>query len=162
MRHNYLILNGENENELRIKESAELDKGMMTLVFEEVFDRSKIEAAQNDDIALLAAIRTPSFYPARNCAVRLAEAVRTFLQSGGKEPVEMSFDDSEFLSKIRIEREPLLDELDTSVEIDDLLEDEIEDENFLEESDIKSIASPPSALRVADDDDALLAEDEEK
>ncbi len=162
MKHNYVILNGENENELRIKESAELDKGMMTPVFEEVLDRSRIEAAQNDSIALLAAVRTPSFYPAHNCAVRLAEAVRTFLQTGGKEPVEMSFDDSEFLSKIRIEREAVLEDLDTSVEIDDLLEDDIEDESFLEESDIKTIAAPPTALRVADDDDALLTDDEDK
>lgn len=162
MKHSYLIFNGENENELRIKESAELDKGILSPVFEEVLNRMQVEAAQNDEVALLSAIRTPSFYPARNCALRIAEAVRTFFQAGGKEPLEIAFDDIEYLSKIKIEREAIIEDLDAAVEIDDLLEDEIEDDSFLEESDIKTIASPPSALRVADDDDALLSDDEEK
>ncbi len=161
MKYSYIIANGENENELRIKESAELDKGILSPVFEETLNRTQIEAAQNDEVALLSAIRTPSFYPARNCALKLAEAVRTFLQTGGKEPVEIAFDDLDYLSKIKIEREAILDDIDTAVEIDDLLEDDIEDESFLEENDIKTISSPPS-LRVADDDDALLTDDEDK
>jgi len=152
MKQKYLILNGKNENELVIRESAELDKGIVSELFEVTYDRGALKAAcENDRAAILAAIRTPIFYPTALCADRLAEAIADFFAAGGSDTVEVLFDDHEALgarSKAKeIEEEPA-----SETELEMLLGSNPEEENLLEDEDIKEIA-PPAAktLKVADE-----------
>ena len=151
MKHKYLILNGEKENELVIKESAELDKGIFSELFEMTFDKAKIRAAsKKDKTALLSAIRTRIFYPTKMCADRLAEAVAGFYAAGENDSVEISFDDHEALGAEEIAKEEEAPAEES--ELDILLGESSDEEGLLEEEDIKEIAPQAStALKVADE-----------
>ena len=152
MKHKYLILNGKNENELVIKESAELDKGIFSELFEMTFDKAEIRAAcKKDKTALLSAIRTRIFYPTKMCADRLAEAVAGFYAAGENDPVEIAFDDHEALGAVESAKEEEEEPAEES-ELDILLGGGSEEEGLLEEEDIKEIAPQAStALKVADE-----------
>jgi len=153
MKHKYLILNGENENELVIKESAELDKGIFSELFEMTFDKAEIRAAwKNDNTALLSAIRTRIFYPTKMCADRLVEAVAGFYAAGENDPVEISFNDHEALIAAESAKEEEEEAPAEESELDLLLGDSSEEEGVLKEEDIKEIAPQAStALKVADE-----------
>ena len=48
MKQKYVILRSENNTELTIKEYAELDKDVMSLLCEETYDNNRIEAAMKE------------------------------------------------------------------------------------------------------------------
>lgn len=158
MRHKYLISKDENNNKLTIKESAELDKGIFSELFETHYPVAELDAVKTDAAALLSVIRTPCFYPTSLCAEKLADAVQVFLQSDGDDTIEVAFDDMETLVRER-EQTDMADDDDADVEIDDLLDDEIDDDDFLEDDDISISSSSTPSLRVADDDDGLDDDD---
>ncbi len=153
MKQKYTISKGKNENELVIRESAELDKGIVSEIFEMTYDREKIGAAcKKDKAAILSAIKTSIFYPTALCADRLAEAVAGFYAAGGNDPVEVLFDDHETLGAEKKAKEAE-EEPASETELDILLGSSPEEENILEE-DIKEIGpQAPSELKVADDDE---------
>ncbi len=159
MKQKYMIYNGENENELKIKESAELDKGLFSNLLEESYDSELLrEATEQGQAAVIAAIRTRNFFPVSLCAERLADAVMAFYKSGGNEPVEIQFDDLETLTAERAAAEL---EGDSDVELDDLLDnDSDKDDDLLGEDDIKNIASNASTILKVADDDGLGADDD--
>jgi hypothetical protein len=160
MKQKYLILNGKNENELVIRESAELDKGIVSELFEMTYDREALKAAcEKDKSAILSAIRTPIFYPTALCADRLAEAVADFYAAGGSDTVEVSFDDHEALGTKSTVKETE-EEPASETELNMLLGSSPEEENLLEDEDIKEIAPPSSTnLKVADENG--LGEDDQ-
>lgn len=160
MKQKYVITSGENTNELVIQEMAELDKGILSVVFEEVFALNRIrQAVQTDRTTLISAIRTPGFYPIEPCAIKIAEAVEQFVKAGDMETLEVTFDDAEFLLA-EVETPAKTDKED--LEIDDLLEDDVEDDSYIEDEDeIDAISSSSTSLRVADDD-SMGPEDEDQ
>jgi hypothetical protein len=154
MKQKYSISLGENENELVIKESGELDKGIFSTVFEEKFDKAAVQAAcKLDEASLIAALRTPGFYPVSACAETIAKGVMEFFGAGGIETKEVLFNDVSILKDTSAE-EVLSEDDENPVEIDKLLEDEsnIDDENILEENDIKKITPSTPSIKVADDE----------
>jgi hypothetical protein len=160
MKQKYVITNGENKNELLIKEMAELDKGILSVVFEEALDLAQIKAAMKADrAAVVSAIRTPGFYPIDPCATKIAEGVEQFVKAGDMESLEVTFDDAEFLlseleAQAKAEKE--------AVEIEDLLKDDVEDDNYIEdENEIDAISSSSTSLKVADDD-SIAPEDDDQ
>ncbi|MBA4367728.1 MAG: hypothetical protein C0403_08840 [Desulfobacterium sp.] len=161
MKQKYSILLGENENELIIKESGELDKGIFSIVFEEKYNRETIKAAcEKDKATLISTFRTSGFYPVNACAELIADGIRDFFKSDCIETKEISFNDVSMLKDVFIEN--LLDEVDANpVELDKLLEDEtsIEDDSILEDDEINPIASSPSSIKIADDD-GIQADDD--
>ena len=73
MKQKYMISKGKNENELVIKEFAELDKGIVSELFEMAYESDKIKAAhKKGKTAVLAAIRTAIFYPTAMCRETVA------------------------------------------------------------------------------------------
>lgn len=161
MKQKYAIMLGDNENQVMIKEFAELDKGIFSKIFSAKFEREALQAAvKTGKTALIESVRTPSFFPVGLCAEKIADALTGFLQTDGSEPVEILFDDFESLA--REERgEVYSDDDSDSVEIDEILDDEIDDEGYIEDDDIKSISNASTTIRLADDEEGGGAEDEE-
>ncbi len=152
MKQKYLILKNEDKTRLVIREYAELDKEIFSLVCEETFDdkvvKSAIEKGKN---ALIATLRTQNLFPIGIYAEKTAAAVTKIYESDVDQPIELFFDDTDLLTK-NGRKPPVLDDLENeAAEIDGLLDDEdIPEESFDDENDdIKKITSP---LKISNDD----------
>ncbi len=100
MRQRYMILKNEKTGELLIREFAELDKGLFSLLYEESYDENKILAATQDGKeALIKALLTDSFYPPRIYAEPIAAEVAKMYQPDGKPSSELLFDDIDLFQK---------------------------------------------------------------
>ena len=151
MKQKYLILKDEEKTRLVIREYAELDKEIFSLLCEETFDdevvKSAIEKGKN---GLVAALRTQNLFPIGLYAEEIAAAVTKMYESGDDQPVELFFDDTNLLKKDG-KKSPLLDDIENEVvEIEGLLDDEdISESDFDDENDNIKKASP---LKISDDD----------
>lgn len=151
MKQKYLILKDEEKTRLVIREYAELDKEIFSLLCEETFDdevvKSAIEKGKN---GLIAALRTQNLFPIGLYAEEIAAAVTKMYESGDDQPVELFFDDTNLLKKDG-KKSPLLDDIENEVvEIEGLLDDEdISESDFDDENDDIKKASP---LKISDDD----------
>lgn len=161
MKQKYSILLGENENEILIRESGELDKGVFSTIFEQKYSKEAIQAAcEKEDTFLISSIRTQGFYPVNACAELIAKGIKNFLGSGCNETIEISFNDISILKDTFAE--DILDEEDANpVELDTLLEDEsnIEDDTILGDDDIDTISPSTPSIKIADDD-GIQADDD--
>ncbi len=164
MKQRYDIFKNETDNQLTIKEYAELDKVTYSLLCEQKFDMDALKKAmEKGKDALVSAIRTENMYPPARFAEKIAESVTELVKSVDKESIEIYFDDAVFLSREKEAEEAEESKEDEEVEeteaesgdIDELLDDSIEDE--FEDDD--KISNLNSSLRVADDD-SLDIEDE--
>ncbi|MDA3895331.1 MAG: hypothetical protein PF482_04170 [Desulfobacteraceae bacterium] len=124
MKQKYSIFKDNESSILTIKEFAELDKGMYSLIFEETYENAMIEAAIEDGKdALISAIRTPNLYPIAEYAEKIADTIiEYFEKTPAEEPVELVFNDIKLMQKEKKETPETEDE--KSVEIDDLLDDD--------------------------------------
>jgi len=152
MKQKYLILKTEEKTGLVIREYAELDKEIFSLLCEETFDDEVVNSAiEKGNNALIATLRTQNLFPIGIYAKEIAAAVTKMYESGDDQPVELFFDDTDLLIKDK-RRTPVLDDLEEDdAEIDGLLDDEdIPETGFDDEdNDIKKITSP---LKISDDD----------
>ena len=158
MKQKYLILENEDQSQLIIREFAELDKDAMSLLCEETYDNKTIKSAiKKDRDSLVGALRTPNMYPAGIYADKIAESVIALYESGGQEPVEVFFDDFEFVSSTRKKaaKEAAAEAKDESSDIEELIEDEF-DEEFEEKPTLSSVNS---TLKVDESDVNDLEED---
>ena len=122
MKQKYSILKDAKSGNVTIKEYAELDKDMFSLIFEESYDGQKIASAVKEgNSAVVAAIRTPNLYPIGEYAEKIADVVidLSSAKEPAEEPVELVFNDINLM--LKEEKTPDDDE---SVKIDKLLEDE--------------------------------------
>ena len=156
MKQKYIIARSEDQNEMIIREFAELDKDAMSLLCEETYDIKAIETAiRSGKEALIGALRTPNMYPARIYAEKIADSVISMFESPDQESAEVSFDDFDFLTPGRIKVKELEASEDESSDIEDLLEDEFDDEY----SEKPSISNLNSSLNVDEDDLSDFEED---
>lgn len=144
MKQKYSILKDNKSGIVTIKEFAELDKGMFSLIFEETYENKAIEAAiKEGKEALVAAIRTPNLYPIAEYAEKIADTVIDYFKNAPEEePVELVFNDIKLMQKVKKET-PETETEEKSVEIDDLLDDDDDDE--------KKGISAPSKKEKKDD-----------
>jgi len=152
-----ILLQGD---KLVIKEYAELDKEMMSLLCEETYDRAAIaEAVANGTQAVMAAVRTKNMYPPRVYAERISEEIVALFASPSEEPVEIVINDLDLLMRGTADAEIEIEEAEEEeADIDDLLEDDIDndDDNLDDEIAVKKIKS---SLKVADDEIADMDDD---
>jgi len=152
MKQKYLILKTEEKTGLVIREYAELDKEIFSLLCEETFDDEVVNSAiEKGKHELIATLRTQNLFPIGIYAKEIAAAVTKMYESGDDQPVELFFDDTDLLAKDK-RRTPVLADLEEDdAEIDGLLDDEdIPEAGFDDEDDdIKKITSP---LKISDDD----------
>ena len=125
MKQKYSISKDSTTGSLIIKEYAELDKEIFSLIFEESYDVKMIEdAVKNGKKELITVLRTPNLYPFAEYAEKIADTVILLIEgkSPTDEPIELVFDDIKLMQKKeKIHEEP---ETDDSVELDKLLDND--------------------------------------
>ena len=152
MKQKYSILIDETQKELIVREYAELDKEIMSLLCEETYDAETIKAEiEQGKQALVAKLRTRNMYPPHVFAERIADAVINVFSPEGPSTADLFFDDKEFFLKppeedLLIEEDEIDDDSD---DIDDLLDDEID-----EYGDKKMIKNIKTSIKIAEDEPA--------
>jgi len=156
MKQKYTIHKDTDNKKLIIKEYAELDKEILSLLCEESYhDDRVVSAIQNGTDDLVRVLRTRNMYPPSAIVSRIAAAVVSLYDTGDEQPVEIAFDDKELFENVAMTEEPE-DAIDADEEdLDDILEDEIDDVY----EDKKLIKDLKSSLKVADDESVDTEDD---
>jgi hypothetical protein len=151
MKQKYTIIKDDKNKQLIIREFAELDKEILSLLCEETYEQKVILAAiKSGQDDLISALRTNNLYPPGIYANKIANAVKELYATKGKESEELFFDDLELLARSnepepRKAEKPVENEDD---ELDDLLEDDFE-ADYEDEDPPKKM---DSSLKIADDE----------
>ena len=157
MKQKYTIQKDKDNQQLVIKEFAELDKEVMSFLCEETYEAKVIRSAiKSSRDSLISILRTHNLYPPNMYVEKIADAVIALYGSRGQDSVDLFFNDIELLTK---ERE--IEEADKELEeppedMEELLEDNYE-QDFEDKTEINKI---DSSLKIADDD--LVDGDDEK
>jgi hypothetical protein len=138
---------------LIIREFAELDKQILSLLCEETYDSKMIRAAVKQGRShLITALRTNNLYPPGIYAEKIAASVTELYATKGQQSLDLFFDDLELLA---VESHPEPENADEEKpvqeqgeDVDELLEDDFESD--YEEKD--KISKINSSLKIADDD----------
>ena len=151
MKQKYAIIRDDDQKTLVVREYAELDKEMMSLLCEETYSQEKINAALKEGYqAEINVIRTNNMYPPTLFAQAIAQAIGGLLAEGGNPSAELFFDDKDLFNQEIIvpAEEAAEEEVDEEVDVDELLDDAIEDD-FEDDKVLKDLKS---SIQVADDD----------
>ena len=151
MKQKYTIIKDAKNKQLIIREFAELDKQMLSLLCEETYEQKVIRAAikkGKDD--LIATLRTNNLYPPGIYAEKIADSIKNLYATKDKESEDLFFDDLELLAH---EEEPEPKDAEEPVEaqgedVDEILEDDLES-GYEDNNQIKKM---DSSLKIADDD----------
>jgi hypothetical protein len=151
MKQKYTIIKDSKNKQLIIREFAELDKEILSLLCEETYEQKDILAAiKKGQESLISTLRTNNLYPPGIYAKKIADAIKDLYATKGKESEELFFDDLELLARANKpepqEDEEPVDEQDE--EMDDLLEDDFESD-YENEDQPKKL---DSSLKIADDE----------
>jgi hypothetical protein len=158
MKQKYTILKNDEKTGLIIREYAELDKEIFSLLCEEMFEDETVKSAiQRGQDTLIQTLRTQNLFPLGTYAKEIAESVKKMYESGDDQPVELIFNDIDLLLKEEEEPQPSDDIEEDSVGIDDLLDEDVPEEDFDEKSDIKNL---PYSLKISDDDSGGIDDDD--
>lgn len=100
MKQKYEIAVNKNENKITVREFAQLDKEIMSLLCQETFDLEKVvqALAAADSDAVYAALRSNNMYPPAIYMEGIVAKVKAMLDENADGPEEIIFDDLEFLS----------------------------------------------------------------
>ncbi len=152
MKQKYAIIRDDDQLKLIVREYAELDKEMMSLLCEETYGQDVMAAAvKNGRQAVIDAIRTNNMYPPTIFAEPIAKAIEGLFEEGANSSAELFFDDKEFFVKeteaVSSEQE---EDLEDDVAVDELLDDDIDDDF----GDDEVLTDLKSSLQVADDDNS--------
>ena len=151
MKYKYLILKDDQTKNLIIREYAELDKDNLSFVCEEAYADKMIAATiSKGREALISALRTSNFYPSGVYTTKLAESIIDYYQGKATEPVEVLFDDIEFIPKERVRYLAMEDVETESPDIDEIIEEEDYDEEYDRKSNVKK---NNSSLTIVDEDE---------
>ena len=128
MKHKYLILKDNEKNKLIIKEFAETDKDISSLLCIEKYNDETVKSAiEKGKDALVSTLRTVNIYPPGVLADKLAETViNLYAEENWDETLEVFFDDSSLLETKAEELSPPEDqevENDSDIKLDDILDD---------------------------------------
>jgi hypothetical protein len=151
MRQKYLILKDPENNRLILREFAEVDKEMFSLLCEETYPGDAVQAAiAGGPDALARMIRTHNMYPPGYYTEQICEAVIALFQSDDQQSTELQFDDKAIIRKEAEEEALLAEEDEEDVEIDDLLEDDEDNSDDFKEDD--NLGKLSTTIKVAEDD----------
>ena len=157
MKQKYSILKDDKEKKLIIREYAELDKEILSLLCEEIYDNESIESAiAKGKETLISTLRTKALFPISIYAEKIAESVIGMYEHEVDQSVELFFDDLDIFTKDH--EEPVVEiEVESDPdEIDELLEGDLSDSDLDDDSEIKNITRP---IKVDDEDTNDIEDD---
>lgn len=143
MRQKYVIEKINDTNKLVIKEFGELESGTFSLTCEESYNAEGIAAALDKGKAyLISALRTQNFFPTSFFVTQLAEAVEgVFLSESSAGPVELILNDADLIQEKmeaeEVEVEEIVEEEDSSIGLNELLDDDLDGNSSVDVSSIK-------------------------
>ena len=149
MKQKYSILKDIPNQQLIIREYAELDKDALSLLCEETYADQTIQSViESGKESLITMLRTKNLYPPVTYAEKIADAVIALFGSENKESVDLFFDDVELLAGelSPAEAEPEIEA--ESEDMEELLDDDFND--TLEGND--EIKKLDSSIKIADDE----------
>lgn len=155
MKQKFAIIRDDAQNNLIVREYAELDKEMMSLLCEETYPITTLQSAiESGSQAVINVLRTNNMYPPTVFAQAIASAVEGLLTEEDNSSAELLFDDKELFNlEEELEPEDRDEEVEVDseedVEVDDLLDNTIDDD-FEDDKVLKDLKS---SIQVADDDD---------
>ena len=151
MKQKYVIIRDDDQQTIIIREYAELDKEMMSLLCEESYPQGTIAAAcEEGHQAVIDAIRTNNMYPPTVYAEPIAGSIEGLFGEGGNLSAELFFDDKDLFAKeVEVPAEDEEEDIEEDVGVDDLLDEGIDDEYDDDDEVLKDLKS---SLQVADDD----------
>ena len=150
MKQKYQIIRDDDNKRLIIREFAELDKDVMSLLCEESYDRKAVKAAISQGREeLSAALRTKNLYPPGIYIGKIADKVAELYGNKEKTSDELVFDDIEFLAREIEAAEAAVKYEAEAGDIDELLDVELDEEKFEEGEEIKKI---DASLKIEDDE----------
>ena len=149
MKQKYVILKDDENNKLIIREYAELDKEIYSMLCEETYGDSNVkQAISGGKEDLISALRTNNFYPPILQADKISDAVMAVYASRTTQPVEIYIDDIEHLAK-----EPIELVVDENIESESEEIDEIFEESFEENYEGKgSMDKMKTSIKIAEDE----------
>ena len=156
MKQKYTILKDTQSHRLIIREYAELDKEVLSLLCEETYaDRTIQSVIKSGKASLITTLRTKNLYPPVIYADKIADAVMALYGSKDKESVDLFFDDVELLTQGPSAVDTAGSSADESSDLQELLDDDFND--TCEGDD--GIKKLDSSLKIADDDSVDGAEE---
>jgi hypothetical protein len=149
MKQKYTIIKDDKNKQLIIREFAELDKEILSLLCEETYDQKLIRAAiKSGKEKLIAALRTNNLYPPGIYADKIANAVKELYATKAKESEDLFFNDLELLAK-ESKAEAVVEQPEKdSEDLDEVLEEDFEPEY----EDKEQLNKMGSSLKIADDE----------
>ncbi len=158
MKQQYLIAKNEAKKELIIREFAELDKELLSLLCEETYSADAIKSAISEgEDALIAALRTPNMYPISTYVKKIAVEVVALYKKKGDQSTEIFFNDMDLVAPLPEKKISVEDIEPEDEEIDELLTEDA-DENLTDDLAVDKIKS---AIKIADDDSTIVDNDGE-
>jgi len=157
MKQKYLISKEDDQKKLIIKEFAELDKEMLSLLCEEEYDNKIIKSAISEGKeALISELRTNNMYPPGIYAEKIAQAVIDIFDSKDSQSIELSFNDVDLLIKEQAPSEDTDAIESIADDIDELIGDDLEEKTI----DKKSVEKKKASKKNAKDKDSDVVNDD--
>lgn len=151
MKQKFTLIKDKEQQKLIVKEYAELDKEILSLLCEEVYDTETVEAAiAKGNDTLIRTLRTKNMYPPSAYMDQIVEAVIALFKSESDESKELILNDMDvFLSPEAKEVAEVKEDLEDDGDIDDLLDGDEVDDDLDEQFEIKKLRS---SLKIVDDE----------
>jgi len=150
MKQKYVISKNNEKKELVIKEYAELDKEIFSLLCEHTYDQKEIKSAiaEGKEI-LISALRRDNMYPIGRFAEKMAAAVMDLFASQKDQSVELLFNDIDVLTSNRSASTVVEDDENESADIDELPDEDVSNAEYDDKVEMKKISS---SIKVAEDE----------
>jgi hypothetical protein len=151
MKQKYTIVRDDKNKQLIIREFAELDKEVLSLLCEETYEQKAIRAAiKSGKEDLIAALRTNNLYPPGIYAEKIADAVKELFSAKGKESEDLFFDDLELLTKESAAEAIKKQKENDSEDLEEVVEEDFE--SVYEDEEKEPLDKLDSSLKIADDE----------
>ncbi|MCP4371548.1 MAG: hypothetical protein GY797_26020 [Deltaproteobacteria bacterium] len=132
MKQKYLISKESDQKKLIIKEFAELDKEMLSLLCQEEYDYKMIKSAiSKGKEALISELRTNNMYPPSVYAEKIAQAVIDIFGSKGSQSIEIAFNDVDLLIQEQALSQDLKETENIADDLDELIGDDPKEKNAI-------------------------------
>jgi hypothetical protein len=151
MKQKYTIVRDDKNKHLIIREFAELDKEVLSLLCEETYEQKAIRAAiKSGKEGLISALRTNNLYPPGIYAEKIADAVKELFSAKGKESEDLFFDDLELFTREGAAESVKEPKEKDSENLEEVLEEDFE--SVYDDEDKDGLNKLDSSLKIADDE----------
>ncbi len=154
MKQKFTLIKDQKKQKLIIKEYAELDKDILSLLCEETYDADAVtEAIDKGTKALIAILRTKNLYPPSAHMEQIVKEVVALYESDSIDTKELLLNDVDLLASEEEEIVEIEEVPDDDAVVDDLLDDDDTDDEVEADLEIKKLKSSLKIIKNETGDD---------